>query len=1160
MSYFCETPGCLFHAKKWPYPAAGNCPECGQPFVLKVEFDPFETDVINNYPYVIAFPFKRMLEETHYFTKFSILRDVFVNTLKYNALLVATEYFKSPHKSEEINTLFVNKLSRPFHGDWNQFLEITIDFLEQKNYSFFVGQLPFAYHAIETGKKNNIVKRYEVSKVFTDHLGRVQTEKKQLTAIRALLYYRNEMMAHRQTLDNDTFKKLYYTCYIILKDFLQAIAFCKDYPMFKADRLYYWSLMGNEVKQAGRLTTAVSKDDNVWIQDSNGNKLSLLPFFVQPSQYIAGTNDAMQVLMYEGNTGRGGRIIFDSPESFKPEAEGEIVNKFYELLQNKQVLYSYSVKDFTKEKLKLQIDIHNRKVFKELKEEQKLIEGIYQKREDAEVALLSWVGAKAGLFFVAADAGAGKTNLIWEIQRRFKELGIDAAMIRAARLKEDDLYLQLIHLFHLVESFSFTRCEAFTYTQDKPLIILIDGGNETANPEKFLQSIQAFLQQFTIGTVKVVITWRTNTQSEVPIFDASWSELYYNANFTNNKDNDLQKRHYWLPPLNKIELQSAWNNYVQHPTKIIYRVPFTLNELTIADKPLADQLHNPLLLKVFLELYSGKELSGMPKGFTNIWAIWWKRHVAKEPTNANFLLQLGVLMANNQTNRLSLNSLYEDENIGQIIRNYQIDNPYQQLLNSNILTQFSINNSLYVAFTIESVFHFALCQYLLQQPHTAYSLADYVAKGQQWQQAILFYLWDTVHKQKLEIMVTSIKNSAIPEIILFKPLANAFLLISPKKVLNAILPNADDRIWEILHNAVDIIDKAQHKQLAKIIIQETENWITLSQQNCACFVASHLLVFDKIFAMKSAKQLANTLVHFEIDAKQIEILNNLAHYYEYVGLFDKAMEFYQKGLVVELNFYGEEHTEIANSYVYIAFTLYRQGLYNEAMEYNQKCLSMILKLYGEEHPQVATVYSNMALVLNEQGEYDKAMDYCQKGLVSYLTFYGEEHPEVATSYNNIAIILKKQEKYQEAYEYLQKALTIRINFYGELNPAIGNSYNNIAVLLKRQGKHDQAYDNYQKGLANYLKFYGENHPSIAIIYDNIGSLLDAQGKNEEAMIYYQKGLEIKVKTYGKDHSRVIFSHYFIISLLEKQGKNDEACLYFEKELETEFSLFYKENN
>src|SRR6056297_1345906 len=54
-----------------------------------------EQIIIETYPYLIAYPFKVMLEEKNSFQKLQLMKDVFLNLLKYLGLLTATEYFFS---------------------------------------------------------------------------------------------------------------------------------------------------------------------------------------------------------------------------------------------------------------------------------------------------------------------------------------------------------------------------------------------------------------------------------------------------------------------------------------------------------------------------------------------------------------------------------------------------------------------------------------------------------------------------------------------------------------------------------------------------------------------------------------------------------------------------------------------------------------------------------------------------------------------------------------------------------------------------------------------------------------------------------------------------------------------------------------------------------
>lgn len=54
-----------------------------------------DTTLINSLPYVISYPLKRTLLESHPWTKINLLKDTFLNYLKYLGLLSASEFFNS---------------------------------------------------------------------------------------------------------------------------------------------------------------------------------------------------------------------------------------------------------------------------------------------------------------------------------------------------------------------------------------------------------------------------------------------------------------------------------------------------------------------------------------------------------------------------------------------------------------------------------------------------------------------------------------------------------------------------------------------------------------------------------------------------------------------------------------------------------------------------------------------------------------------------------------------------------------------------------------------------------------------------------------------------------------------------------------------------------
>lgn len=55
---------------------------------------------------VIAYPLKRAITEQHAWTKIKLLKDTFLNYLKYLGLVTTSEFFQSPFKDKRMVALF----------------------------------------------------------------------------------------------------------------------------------------------------------------------------------------------------------------------------------------------------------------------------------------------------------------------------------------------------------------------------------------------------------------------------------------------------------------------------------------------------------------------------------------------------------------------------------------------------------------------------------------------------------------------------------------------------------------------------------------------------------------------------------------------------------------------------------------------------------------------------------------------------------------------------------------------------------------------------------------------------------------------------------------------------------------------------------------------
>jgi len=600
-NYKCTNQRCIIQQNNIGLPIAQDCPSCSTPLSLHEGelMDNADKKIIAEFPYLISFPYHRALVEQDPYKKIHLLKETFLNYLKYLGLLVASEYFNSDKKIKSLNTNFRELLYRPQFGYWNKYIRDSINTLNENQHQWFIPELPNYYNKIET-------------EVYAK-------DNSKETPIGKLINFRNKYLGHGMVPSDEESRDLWNTYAPVLKELLQEMDFCRNYSMISYDNLRMWRLMGTEFTPI-QSTVKAGLEDRVQLINPKGDGMNLVPFFVLPGEFFRQeTSSKAKLMVYEQNTGK--RIIFFSPESVTDETSGKVLERLNLLLSDKDKEESLTETTLTNEVFDSALNYRNTEMRRTLLNERKVMEGIYQPREEAEIALRSWIGARAGLFFIAADAGSGKTNLLMEMSRQYKEREIPNLVIRANRMMNDDIWKEIKYLLNLKQDFDINKSEIFKkFEQENPFIILIDGGNEHPQPENLLDSVLAFLDENKGGHLKIVLSWRVNTKSELPTIDSKFEQIVYAANNEEMEEKILAKYCHWLKPLNKKELEGAWNFYITKNAKT-HKPQFTFEELTYHDRALTDQLHNPLMLRLFLELFHNKNLP-KTKGFINIWSMY----------------------------------------------------------------------------------------------------------------------------------------------------------------------------------------------------------------------------------------------------------------------------------------------------------------------------------------------------------------------------------------------------------------------------------------------------------------------------------------------------------------------------------------------------------
>jgi len=107
--------------------------------------DKEDQKIIDTYPYFLAHTYHRALTETEPFKRIHLLKETFLNYLKYLGLVTASEYFSSDLKVKDINRNFKQFLFRPQFGFWNAFMRETVKALKENKHQWLVKELPGYY-------------------------------------------------------------------------------------------------------------------------------------------------------------------------------------------------------------------------------------------------------------------------------------------------------------------------------------------------------------------------------------------------------------------------------------------------------------------------------------------------------------------------------------------------------------------------------------------------------------------------------------------------------------------------------------------------------------------------------------------------------------------------------------------------------------------------------------------------------------------------------------------------------------------------------------------------------------------------------------------------------------------------------------------------------
>ncbi|MDE5084377.1 MAG: CHAT domain-containing protein, partial [Trichodesmium sp. St18_bin1] len=204
-------------------------------------------------------------------------------------------------------------------------------------------------------------------------------------------------------------------------------------------------------------------------------------------------------------------------------------------------------------------------------------------------------------------------------------------------------------------------------------------------------------------------------------------------------------------------------------------------------------------------------------------------------------------------------------------------------------------------------------------------------------------------------------------------------------------------------------------------------------------------------------------------SQEATTLNNIGLVYITIGQAQKALEYYEKALLIseEVGARSQEATTLSNiGLVYITI-----GQPQKALEYYEKAL-----LISEEvgaRSQEATTLNNIGGVYHSIGKPQKALEYYEKALL--ISEEVGDRSQEATNLSNIGVVYRDSNQPEKAIDHWERSVKISLEIRGG---------------LKKENRKTFLKDNRSTPIALIDLLIDQNQPEAAWKWYNLANTFD----------------------------------------------------------------------
>ena len=230
-----------------------------------------------------------------------------------------------------------------------------------------------------------------------------------------------------------------------------------------------------------------------------------------------------------------------------------------------------------------------------------------------------------------------------------------------------------------------------------------------------------------------------------------------------------------------------------------------------------------------------------------------------------------------------------------------------------------------------------------------------------------------------------------------------------------------------------------------------------------------------------------------------------------IGLYSKAeKDLLQLYRLVKVES-GDNSVVITETTNALGFVYEKLGVYDKAIAYYQESLDNCITTTTESLGRCDAIQNNIAGIYVKQHKFDKAISQYRLYVESRTDSARFSDRDFLAAMNNLASALRQTDQYDEALRYLNNIYKSLASVGRDNDDLAATVLNNIAVTETMTGDYARATEHFQRALKIKEAFYGVDSPSLLDICGNLAVSLWASGKRAEALPYFERSLHLGLR-------------------------------------------------